>query len=752
MADPTARHRKILDEAKKRFKRGMEWENTARLRGVADEKFANGDSVNNWQWNNRMHASRVNEDKPALTINKAAQHNLQVINDARQNKATIRIRPTGGGATYQAAQCLMGLIRHIEYTSNAPVAYDKATNDQVISGIGYVTLETDYVSADSFDQEIYIRRVGNPQSVLLDCDIQEFDGSDANWGFIFTDVPNDQFEAKYGKSSLGATTTLNSGGWVTKDTTRVAKYYRREMKPDTLFVTEDGATIKASECAGTEMLTQLREAVRRKEIRSRKILTPDIEVFKIAGNEIIEESAWAGSYVPIARMVGIETVIDGVMDRRGHTRCMLDAQRMYNYHASSQVEHTALQTKAPWVGSAESVEGRVEEWARANTSNPAVLTFNAFDEEGRPLEKPERISPPVASQAFSEGMQAAANDLMSVTGQYQAELGMPGNEKSGVAIGARQRQSSTATYHFTDHGAITIRYVGRMLVDLIPKIYDTKRVVRILAPDGSDVEATIDPEADEAHTLTPQTGAQAPTTDNVFKAAQAAALIFNPGVGTYDVQADVGANYGTQREEAFAAYTQILQSNHEMLPLIGDLMFKAADFPGADEIAERMAEQRQGSVVPAAQMQQVQQQLQQLHGILVQTTEALAEEKRKASAKDSLRDVEIYDSETRRMTAVAQVDPAALLPLIRQMVSQVLGTPALPEIAAHQAANASMAPASDNMPPDPLAIQQQAHAQGMDHAKLGLAANAQHHGQQMDVLKHGLAVHQALQPNNAPAA
>jgi hypothetical protein len=294
----------------------------------------------------------------------------------------------------------------------------------------------------------------------------------------------------------------------------------------------------------------------------------------------------------------------------------------------------------------------------------------------------------MASAAYTQGMQTAANEIMSVSGQYQAELGMPSNEKSGVAIDARQRQSNNSTYHFVEHQAVAIRYAGKILIDLIPKIYDTQRVIRILAEDGTAVQATIDPDHADAHSITP-----APANDqqSVFQAAQKAKLIFNPAVGRYDVMADVGPNFGTQREEAFAAFTQIISQNHELVNVLGDLMFKAADFPGADQIAERFAEMREGSTVPAAKMQEAQQQMAQLHATLVQMTEALAEEKRKKSDKDSLRDVEIYRAETDRMSAVAKVDPAALLPLIRQMVSDVLGTPALPEIARHKAFDASIA-------------------------------------------------------------
>lgn len=746
MADQTVAHRKILQEAKERFNRCVEWESTARARALDDEKFANGDSYNSFQWpseiyNNRVHA----QGRPALTINRTQVHNLQIINDARQNKASVRIRPVGDGATFEASQVFEGIIRHIEYQSNATVAYDKATNDQVNSGIGYWLVETDYQDNDTFDQEIYVRRVPNARNVYLDPDIQEYDGSDANFGFIFSSMPNDQFEAKYpGYKSVANIGTLNAADdWNTKDHTRVAKYYRRSMKPDTLFATPDGATIKASEVRGTEMLTQLREAVKRKEIRSRRIMSPKIDVYKIAADQIIDESEWAGIYIPIVRVVGIETVIDGTLDRRGHTRCMIDAQRMYNYWTSCAVEFGALQTKAPYLAPAEAIENREEEWATANTSNAAVLTYNHKDDANNPIPAPVRAQPPVASTAYTQGMATAANELMAVSGQFQAELGMPGNEKSGVAINARQRQGDTATAHFLDHLAIAIRYTGRIFVDLIPKIYDTERVVRILAADGTDAEVHINPDHPDAH----EVQGEAPDTKNVFNVAQQAKLIFNPNVGRYDVQSDVGPNFGTQRQEAFNAFTEILTKSPDLVSMIGDIMFRNADFPGADEVSERFKEARAGTTVPAAQMQAAQAQLQQLQGLLQKMTETLADEKRRSGTSSDQKAIDEYRAETDRMGVVGKIDPAALLPLIRQMVSEVMGEPALPHIALHQAANGSMAP--DDA--DPMAAQQAAHGMAMDRAQHGLAADQHRHQQMMDVAGHQLAVQQAMQPA-APAA
>lgn len=741
MPEQTEAQRAIVDQARDHFKRCVDWESTARVRQDADIRFGNGDSYNNYQWPDAYARDRVSVDKPVLTINKTRQHCLQVINDARQNKVGIKVRAVGGGATFLAAQAFEGLIRHIEYQSNATAAYDKATWDQVYGGIGYWTVETDYIDQDSRDQEIYIRRVPDWRMVYLDPDIQEYDGSDANFGFIFADMPNERFEAKYpGYKALSKTTTLSSSdSWNTKDHTRVAKYYVRSTKTDTLFWTPDGTTMRASLIVGTPLLAMLRAD---KTIQSRKIVLTSIKCYKIAADCVIEETDWAGSYIPIIRVVGEETVLDGILDRKGHVRAMINAQQMYNYYTSTAVEYGALQSKAPYIAAGAAIEGREVQWANANTDNAAVLTYNHMDEDGNVLPAPQRQPAPTQSQAYIIGMQTASQEIMAVSGQFQAEMGMPGNERSGVAITQRQRQGDNATYHFIDHLAMAIRYTGKVIIDLVPKIYDTARVARILAEDGSDAEIQLDPNATAAH----QVDGDEEEGKNVYDTARAAKLIFNPGVGRYEVQSDVGPSFGTQRQEAFNAFVQIVSQNKELMAWVGDIMFKNADFPGADELAERLkhAVPAIANGGPPPEVAQAQQQVQQLQGLLQQMTEALADEKKKSADATKKLETEEYNAETRRMDVAAKIDPMGMLPIVRQMVADIMGERPEPHIRREQEFNQSVQPAAPGA--NPLAVADAAHTRNMDVARLGLDAQAQEHQQAMDLA----AQEQAAKSAGAP--
>lgn len=664
-----AKQDKIVQEAKDRFKRCQAWEGGTRKRFVEDRKFANADSDNGWQWDEGIRDARNLDNRPCLTINKTRQHNLQIINDAKKNKPEIRLRPVGDGASYQSAQVFQSIARHIEYISNAQTVYDRATLFAVEGGIGYWRVITDYADNESLDQEIFLRAIRDPLSVYLDPDIREADGSDARFGFVFDDLSHDEFKAKFPqfKEVIPKTALGDGNDWLNADHIRVAEYFYKSDKPDTLVSWVDAAsgerqTAKASKL-GPVVTAQL---LADPETRSRELVECSIEWCTIVGDQIVDKKAWPGKYIPIVRVIGEETIIEGKLDRKGHTRAMKDPQRQYNYWTSSAAEFVALQGKSPYVAPARAIEGFEDNWANANTETRAFLPYNDIDEQGQEVRRPERAQPPAMAPAYMQGMQIARQELMESSGQYQAEMGAPSNERSGVAIEARQRQGDTATYHYIDNLAIAIRFTGRILIDLIPKIYDTERVVQLLASDGSVNDdappVTIDPKAKQA--LTEQQDQQ----------GKVVARIFNPNVGRYDVDADIGPDFATRRQETFSALMQLVKEDSAILPVVGDILFRAADFAMADEIATRMRnmvpEQALGG--PSVQTQQMQQQLQQAHGQLAQlagnlqkAVEALADEKRKSG-------VDAYNAETKRLAVGVDVDPMSLAPVIHAAIIAAL--------------------------------------------------------------------------------
>lgn len=628
-AKPTA-DEALVEEAHREFKECEDRESHTRPLWKADLRFANGDPENGYQWDEQLRKQREIEKRPCLTTNKVKQHNRQITNDARQNKPAIRVYPVDGGADKKTAEVFNGIIRHIEAASNADTAYDIAGEFAVDAGLGYWRVTTDYAADDSFDQEIYIKSVPNPLNVYLGRHTEP-DGSDAKRGFIFEDMPKEEFEAKYPDCEAIGWPTDAGSDWLTKDTIRVAEYFKIVEEADTLCAGPDGKTFKLSEI---EDPIQQKAVKADESIQKRKVSVKKCKWYLIAGDQIVDRRDWLGKYIPIVRVVGEEVEIDGKIDRKGHTRALKDAQRMYNYWSSAGVEYGALQGKQPYLAPAEGIAGYEKYWDNLNTSNLPYLPYNALDAQGQQIPMPQRQMPPVTAPMYMEGMRVASEEMKMASGQYDAAMGKQSNETSGRAIMARQHESDNATFHFIDNVARAIRYTGKILVDLIPKVYDTARVVRILGEDGKDDIAHINPELKESVV-------QEKDLSGAIKE------IYNPGVGRFDVTVSVGPSYGTKRQEAFQALTEMSSRNPQLMGVAGDLIMKAADFPMADQIAERLektlppglADPKDGQqpIPPEVQqqMQQKDEQIQAMGQALNEASRQVDELEAKANSKES---------------------------------------------------------------------------------------------------------------------
>jgi hypothetical protein len=297
-----SRDEEIIREARERLHAALEWESTAREHARDDYKFVNGDADNGYQWPSKLMKNRELDRRPTLTINKTRQHCLQIVNDARQNRVEIRIDPVGSNATYESAQCVQDIVRHIEYQSQAEDVYISAVDFQVKTGIGYWRVLTDYVDSQSFDQEIYIRRIKDPSMVVLDPDINEFDGSDARYGFVYEDLPDSVFDKRYPKYTgkaphvaLGA----DRDDSIPPKHTRVCEYYRRKEKRDRIYNLDTGIVRKSDLPSEISAPLDTDDSVQKRDI-----IDHAVEWFLIIGNEVAQKREWPGRYIPIVRVVG----------------------------------------------------------------------------------------------------------------------------------------------------------------------------------------------------------------------------------------------------------------------------------------------------------------------------------------------------------------------------------------------------------------------------------------------------------------
>ena len=609
----------IIARAQDNFKSCLDWEALSRQRFKEDMRFLFADSDNQDQWEPTVKARRHMATQPMITINKVHTHWLMIVNQMKENKPSIQVHPTNGEASYEAAQIYEGLIRHIEYKSNAKVAYDIASEQQVGGGIGYVQVITKYADDSTFDQEIYIKEIPDALSVYLDPHIKKRDGSDAKYAFIYEDMPRKEFERKY--PNVKVPTSNGNQQWVTKDIVKVATYYEKETRKEWLYsITNDDGSVKFMRESDItiEERKLFNEIIRQngEGIDRRRIDKHVIRKYLIGGTEVLEKGIWPGTYIPIARQVGEEVIIEQRLDRKGIVRYMKDAQRAYNYNASAALEYGALQSKSPYLAPVEAINGLENYWATANTENHAYLPYNSADEQGNPVPTPSKAPAPTGATVYTEGMATANMEMSMASGQYEQTFGQQSQELSGVSIDKRIKQGNRATFHFQDAQANTVQFVGKIIIDLIPKIYDTKRIVRILGEDGSEDQIMVDPEAQQA------------IVQKEEEADAKVKTIFNPNVGKFDVVAECGPSYDTKRAEAFDSMTKLLVAQPALSQVIGDLYMGSADFPGADKLQERMRNWIPQSILgtgPSEQEQMMMQQLQESQTAIQALTQQLNE-------------------------------------------------------------------------------------------------------------------------------
>jgi hypothetical protein len=611
--------KKLLETARARFKVALDAERDNRLLAAEDRRFRKGE-----QWPDEIKQAREADGRPCLTINKIPQFEQQITNDQRQNRPQIKVHPVDDQADPDTANVFQGVIKNIEVSSGADTARDTAFENAVRGGHGFYRIVTAYVAPDSFEQEIRVKRIRDADSVLLDPNHQEPDGSDAEYGFIFEHVPKDLYRQEYGDSKLCEETewSIESNlvpDWVKRDTVLVAEYFYKDYVTKHLVLLSDGQIMEKGE-ADAHIAASATQAVDEQGapigeptpsvqvVKERTTQVPTVRWCKLNGAEILSKTDWLGQWIPILPVYGAELVVDGVVIRESLIRHAKDPSRMYNFWKSAETEAITLAPKAPFVVEEHQLEGYEEDWKAANRKNHAYLKYKAFALNGTPLPPPQRqaVEPPV--QAITQASMLAADEVKATLGIYNASLGAQSNETSGVAIQRRNQQAQTSNFHFTDNLNRTIRHEGRILVDLIPKVYDTARVAHIIGEDGEKKIVKINQEyQDESGKI----------------------VKHDLGAGKYDVTIDTGPSYATRRQEAAAFMQEMVRSYPATMQVAGDLVVKNMDVPGASELAERFKKTLDPKLVDDPKSKQippqVQAQMQQMGQMVEQLTSKLHE-------------------------------------------------------------------------------------------------------------------------------
>ena len=551
----------IVKEARERIQQAWDFDRDNRREAATDLAFTAGD-----QWPEQVRQERQRDGRPMLTLNRLPQFVRQVTNDIRQADLAIKTSPVDGSSDPKLSEIFNGIIRQIQYQSSAVHVYANAAEHQVICGIGWFRVTTEYTDDTTFEQEIRIRSIPNPLSVFCDPAAVEVDRSDASWIAVTSEIPVHAFKQEHPKASTEGIETQTDHQsalhWKTTETIRVAEYWRKVPVTKTLAETPDGQAIDV-----TDMAPAMRQMLGLDQGRTRQIKTHRVEMYLVSGAEVLSgPHKWAGKYIPIVPIIGTELPLEKLTYRFGMVRFARDAQQLYNFYRTASAESIALAPKAPFLVTPAMIANHLPAWQTANTKNRPFLPYDP--DPNAPTVMPKREHPPEMPAALMQEASLAAEDLKSTTGIHDASLGAKSNETSGRAIFARQREGDVANYHFSDNLERSLHYAGRILIDLIPKIYDSQRIVRIMGEDDSEDFVPIN------HVMYGVDGL--PQMVNDLSAAR------------FDVRVSIGPSYSTKRMETAASLVEFLKSIPQAAPLISDLVAKSLDFPGAEEVAKRL--------------------------------------------------------------------------------------------------------------------------------------------------------------------
>jgi hypothetical protein len=560
----------VLKEIKDRFQQAYDYWNWHYNDALLDLHFYDGD-----QWPVDLKRDRVSEGRPCLTINKLPAFVDQVIGDLRMNQPAIQVSPVDSNGDPETAKILSGLIRNIEQQSEAEVAYDTAAESAIICGYGYFRVNTQYADDDRFEQDIVIERIKNPFSVFFDPLASKFDRSDSRFCFVTEKMAKDDFIRAYGLDASGRWDNHYDRNpfWGDDKSIRIVEYWVKEpvQKKLSLFQNQNSPSLFVSDKPLTKDLIAQMEADGLKLVKTRDVESHRVLWYKATSSQILEGPLdWSGKYIPIIPVLGKELNIEGQTKYRGVIRYAKDSQQLYNYSRSTGAELTSLAPKSPYLVTSKQVSKYTHFWDNAHKRNFPYLPYDL--DPSNPQVIPHRSEPIQASSAIQSEIMMSDQELHDTTGLQQASLGQKSNEKSGRAIMARQREGDVGSYAFYDNMGRSIKLLGRILIDLIPKVYDTARMIRVMEPDNKSQVVAVNQQMQ-------------PGFD---PAKEAMSKIYDLTVGKYDVVVKMGPSYTTAREETAQNMIQFMQATPQAGMLIADLFAKSLDWPGAEEIEKRM--------------------------------------------------------------------------------------------------------------------------------------------------------------------
>lgn len=569
----------LILECQERFRLAVESFDRNRKEFEFDKRFVEGD-----QWDPTIRDERFSDRRPCLTVNLTAAVVQRVLNMCRENRPRIVTHAVGNGADVETAKIIDGMIRHIEYSSNADYVYDTALENAIQGGWGWMSVQSEYVSEHSMDQDLKLCAWFNPMMIYQDPNTRAPDGSDMEWLIETEFMSRVDYRQRYGELDPEGWRYVGGGDdvgdWSSKEKIRVAKYWRVERYKDKLVQMSDGKCYFHDELMSREG----RQILGLTKVAEREVLRRRIVCRLLTQQKILHTVTWPGQWIPFIPVYGRRYDLNGRISLKGLVRDLRDPARIYNYAQTSKTEQYALQPKAPWVGPAGFMDGKENQWRDSNRKPLVALEYIPIRlEDGSYAPPPMRQPPAQPATGFMEWGDSTKSDFLALAGMpHDPNQDKQGEVVSGIALARRAGIADLANLDFYDNFTRSLAHLGRVLIDLIPHYYDTPRVMRIIREDGT-------------HDLV---GINQPQLDPVTQAVEK--VLKDVRVGDYDVVIDTGPAYQTKREQSAEAMLELLRTpvGEMVAQTSADLMVRAMDFPNADSVADRLV-----TLIPAAQME-----------------------------------------------------------------------------------------------------------------------------------------------------
>jgi hypothetical protein len=667
---PASELTEFMAEARKRYVAGLAADADDRADAQDDQRFEHG---GDHQWDPAALEARRNPKypRPVLTENRIHIFVHQVANEGRQSKPSIVVT-AGDGGKPETAEVIQSWIREVEYESDADIAYDNSREQQLISGRAWYRLNTEYASKHpgpgAFKQVPRVRPIENQFAVVWDPSAKRYAKTDADWIFIIGTTSKDKHKQKYGSDSALAQSnfalTPETVGWVnvgaSSEELLEVEYWRKVHNTRRLCRLHSGAVVWKDEIQPAGMPAPdgtVYDDDPIEEERDEDDVT--VQQFVIDALSILDETEWVGSDIPAIPVWGREEIVDGKRHTISLIRHGKTPQRLINLYVSNIAEQVALMPKNPYVVAEGQIINREQEWEEINTVPRAVIQYKPTAIGGTLAPPPQRNvnEPPI--MALTAGLSQAVDALKASMGMFDPSLGARSNERSGLAIERRQRQSDNANFHFQDNEARSRKTLGRMLLELLANLNRGETIVTVRGEDGTTKRVPINQKF-----IDPDTNKE---TEHII-----------------DPEAYVvstGPSYTSSRHESFDKYSTLAQYDPRFMQLAGDILFRNMDVPGAQEISDRYEKMLPPQLQPGGDGKQpplppqIQQAMEQGKHTMMALSERVRELQNELDSKQPeimarIRISEMQE-ETKRLQIQAELDIARLNAGVKTAVEEM---------------------------------------------------------------------------------